>query len=157
MRYAELIENDASDDELFGPGAMTLGLTPQQCQAVAQTLVSCRKHFERDPEFEELEEDDPQEFDDIIRDFNRAIMAFRKNDPFSAVAALSVNPINWDLDDWAYVTHGLVLAFQLTLLKEGYAIGSVNRIISTVRTYAKLSPVISTEEKHAISSVDSLT
>ena len=102
MRYAELLENDVSDDELFGPGAMTLGLTPQQCQAVAQTLVSCRKHFERDPEFEEIQEDDPQEFNDIIRDFNRAIMAFRKNDPFSAVAALSVNPINYDLDDWAY-------------------------------------------------------
>lgn len=101
MRYAELIENDASDDELFGAGALTLGLTPQQCQAVAQVLIGCCNHITKDPEFEELQEDDPQEYNDIIRDFNRAIRAFRKNDPLSAVAALQTNPINYDLDDWA--------------------------------------------------------
>ena len=60
MRYRELLENNVSDDELFGSGALTLGLTPQQCRAIAQTLLDCRKHFERDPEFEELEEDDDE-------------------------------------------------------------------------------------------------
>ena len=46
------------------------------------------------------------------------------------------------LDDpqaWADVTFGLVLAFRQWLLQDGYAVGSVNGRLSTVRTFAKLA------------------
>lgn len=40
---------------------------------------------------------------------------------------------------WHGVTHGLVTGFVRWLLGNGYAIGSVNRKLSTVRVYAKLA------------------
>ena len=42
-------------------------------------------------------------------------------------------------DEWAGVTWGLVKAFVEWMLQEGYAVGSVNVRLSTVRTYARLA------------------
>ena len=42
-------------------------------------------------------------------------------------------------DEWAAVTWGLVKAFVEWMLQEGYAVGSVNVRLSTVRTYARLA------------------
>src|SRR5688572_30725707 len=40
---------------------------------------------------------------------------------------------------WRGVTWGLVEAFKVWMLQEGYAIGSINGRLSTVRTFAKIS------------------
>lgn len=40
---------------------------------------------------------------------------------------------------WRGITWGLVSAFVLYMLKSGYAVGSVNAHLSTIKTYAKLS------------------
>ena len=42
-------------------------------------------------------------------------------------------------DEWAAVTWGLVKAFVEWMLQEGYAVGSVNVRLSTIRTYARLA------------------
>lgn len=48
--------------------------------------------------------------------------------------ALAADPSSWQGMTW-----GLVKGFAAWLLKEGYAIGSVNRKLSTVKVYAKLA------------------
>ncbi len=102
MRYQEIIlENDQSDDELFGTGTMTLGLSPQQCLAVSDALRQIKQYLERSDEFDDIRQDEPADYELILRDFDRAIRAFAKQDPISAVAALQTMPINYDLDDWA--------------------------------------------------------
>ena len=58
---------------------------------------------------------------------------------------------------WSGVTWGLVEAFKAWQLKQGYAIGSINGRLSTVRTYAKLAAkagAITAEESILISSVE---
>src|SRR5512146_2225964 len=42
-------------------------------------------------------------------------------------------------DAWRGVSWGLVSAFVLHMLKQGYAVGSENAHLSTIKTYAKLS------------------
>src|SRR5919106_624347 len=57
---------------------------------------------------------------------------------------------------WSGVTWGLVEGFKLWQLKQGYAIGSINGRLSTVRTFAKLAAKagsISAEESILIASV----
>ena len=57
---------------------------------------------------------------------------------------------------WAGVTWGIVEAFKKWMLQKGYAIGSINGRLSTVRTYARLAAkagVIAPEESIMISSV----
>ena len=57
---------------------------------------------------------------------------------------------------WAGVTWGLVEAFKVWQLQQGYAIGSINGRLSTVRTYAKLAAkagAITAEQSMLISSV----
>jgi len=44
-----------------------------------------------------------------------------------------------DPQAWAGMTAGMVMAFRTWMLTEGYAIGSVNVRLSTVRTYARLA------------------
>lgn len=44
-----------------------------------------------------------------------------------------------DPSSWEHITHGLVTAFVKWMLQEGYAIGTINLRLSTVRTYAKLA------------------
>lgn len=61
-----------------------------------------------------------------------------------------------DPQTWAGVTWGLVEAFKVWQLQQGYAIGSINVRLSTVRTYAKLAAkagAISREEMIMIGSV----
>lgn len=58
---------------------------------------------------------------------------------------------------WSGVTWGLVEAFKVWMLQKGYAIGSINGRLSTVRTYAKLAAkagAITAEESVMISSVE---
>lgn len=40
---------------------------------------------------------------------------------------------------WRHVSHGLVEAFKRHMLREGYAVSTVNRTLSTIRTYAQLA------------------
>ncbi len=57
---------------------------------------------------------------------------------------------------WAGVTWGLVEAFKVWQLQQGYAIGSINGRLSTVRTYAKLAAkagAITAQESILIASV----
>src|SRR5262245_5202493 len=58
---------------------------------------------------------------------------------------------------WRGVTWGLVESFKAWQLKQGYAIGSINGRLSTVRTYAKLAAkagAITAEESILIASVE---
>jgi integrase len=58
---------------------------------------------------------------------------------------------------WAGVTWGLVEAFKIWQLQQGYAIGSINGRLSTVRTYARLAAkagAISAHESILIASVE---
>ncbi len=62
-----------------------------------------------------------------------------------------------DPQAWTGVTWGLVEAFKVWQLQRGYAIGSINGRLSTVRTYARLAAkagVIPAEESILISSVE---
>ena len=57
---------------------------------------------------------------------------------------------------WRGVTWGLVEAFKVWMLQEGYAIGSINDRLSTVRTYAELAAkagAITADELRMIHSV----
>lgn len=59
-------------------------------------------------------------------------------------------------DAWRGVTWGIVEAFKQWMLQRGYAIGSINRRLSTVRTFAGIAAkagAISTEESILIASV----
>lgn len=61
---------------------------------------------------------------------------------------------------WSGVTWGLVEAFKVWQLQQGYAIGSINGRLSTVRTYARLvakAGAITAEESILISSVEGYT
>ena len=51
-----------------------------------------------------------------------------------AGSALSTDPASWQGMTW-----GLVKGFVAWMLGEGYAIGSINRKLSTVNVYAKLA------------------
>lgn len=58
---------------------------------------------------------------------------------------------------WHGVTWGLVEAFKIWQLQQGYAIGSINGHLSTVRTYAKLAAkagAITAQESILVSSVE---
>lgn len=70
-------------------------------------------------------------------------------DPNCAISAevLATTP-----DAWADVTWGLVEAFKRWLLTESYSIGTINRILSTVKVYAKLAfkAGVLTTEQHAL-------
>jgi integrase len=58
---------------------------------------------------------------------------------------------------WAGVTWGLVEAFKVWMLQQGYAIGSINGRLSTVRTFAKLAAkagAITAQESILIVSVE---
>src|SRR5690349_7881975 len=57
---------------------------------------------------------------------------------------------------WRGITWGIVEAFRNWMLQQGYAIGSINGRLSTVRTYAKIAAragAISAEESILIASV----
>lgn len=56
-------------------------------------------------------------------------------------AAKSVSAVNMahDLAAWSGITHGLIEAFNLWQLSHGYAIGSVNVHLATIKTYASLA------------------
>lgn len=61
-----------------------------------------------------------------------------------------------DPETWQGMTWGLVKGFVAWMLKEGYAIGSINRKLSTVKVYAKLAAqagAIGTENLALIRSV----
>lgn len=47
---------------------------------------------------------------------------------------LATNPNSWN-----GVSFGLIEAFKISLLNEGYAIGTINRTLSTIKVYAKLA------------------
>lgn len=54
-------------------------------------------------------------------------------------AALSVNDLFTDADAWRGITWGLVQAFVNWQIGSGYAVGSINIHLSTVKTYARLA------------------
>jgi integrase len=67
-----------------------------------------------------------------------------------------VTHLQQDPELWIGTTWGLVAGFVQWMLKEGYAIGSINRKLSTLKTYCKLaakSGVIDTQELTLIRSV----
>jgi integrase len=72
-----------------------------------------------------------------------ALLARCLGDPQPDGAGIPGAPSGADLADdptaWAGVTWGLVSLFQRWLLRGGYAIGTVNGHLSTVKTYARLA------------------
>lgn len=60
-------------------------------------------------------------------------------DATAGAACPSADQLQHEPAAWHGVTHGLVMGFVQWLLHSGYAIGSVNRKLSTVRVYAKLA------------------
>lgn len=58
---------------------------------------------------------------------------------------------------WTGITHGLVKAFLRLLLMEGYAIGTVNLHLSTIKTFSKLATAagaLSTQERALIRDIE---
>lgn len=88
----------------------------------------------------------------------------QRTDLASFATFLAVAGVETDADalqaippTWEGVTWGLVSAFREWQVSEGYAIGTINRRLSTVRTYAGLAVkagVIPKEEKPMIASVN---
>lgn len=66
--------------------------------------------------------------------FAEYLRAFGVAEPFLNAAALQQ-----DADAWRGVTWGLVDGFVRWMVQQGYAIGTVNRKLSTVKGYAKLA------------------
>ena len=62
------------------------------------------------------------------------------------VAGLELGDLFNDPDAWRGVTWGLVQTFVKWMLDQGYAVGSVNVRLSTVKTYAKLAAKAGTIE-----------
>jgi integrase len=58
---------------------------------------------------------------------------------YLAVAGLRLGNLESDLSGWSGISHGLVAGFIKWLEREGYAIGSINVRLATVRTYAALA------------------
>ena len=58
---------------------------------------------------------------------------------YLASAGVLVDDMTHDLAAWSSITHGLVEGFNLWQLAQGYAIGSVNVRLATVKTYASLA------------------
>lgn len=58
---------------------------------------------------------------------------------FLADAGVPVGNLEHDAEAWRGLTRGLVEAFALWQLRAGYAIGTINVRLSTVRTYAQLA------------------
>src|SRR5262245_13439180 len=54
-------------------------------------------------------------------------------------AGVATGEMGAEPEAWAGVTWGLVTGFVRWQVAEGYAIGSINRALSTVKTYAKLA------------------
>ena len=63
-------------------------------------------------------------------------------------------------DLWKNITHGEVNAYQLWMMKEGYALTSINRAVYAVRTYARqamLAGVMSAEVYQRIAAIQSVS
>lgn len=58
---------------------------------------------------------------------------------YLAVVGLQLENLDSDLSSWSGVSHGLVTGFVRWLEREGYAIGSINVRLATVRAYAALA------------------
>jgi integrase len=69
--------------------------------------------------------------------FAQFLGAVRAIDPADAPALGARLP--FDANAWANVTHGIVAAFLRWQLNEGYAIGSINVRLATVRRYCQLA------------------
>lgn len=54
-------------------------------------------------------------------------------------AGVFIENMHEDLEQWHGITYGLVEGFQRWLHEQGYAIGSVNARISTIKTYCQLA------------------
>jgi integrase len=75
---------------------------------------------------------------------------------FLATLGLPAEALSSNAEAWHGVTHGIVSAFRNGLLQNSYAVGSVNRILSTIKKYAALaakSGVISTDQLTLIKGV----
>lgn len=76
---------------------------------------------------------------------------------FLASAQHRANGLAYDLAEWDFVTWGLVEAFVQWQLKQGYALGSVNVRMATVKAYCQLAAkaeYLSTHELALIKSVE---
>jgi len=69
----------------------------------------------------------------------RQVAALRLFSRYLTEAGLSPGDLAEDVDAWAGLTWGLVEGFRQWLLEAGYAVGSVNVRLSTIRTYATLA------------------
>lgn len=70
--------------------------------------------------------------------------------------SISADKLQTDAAAWRGVTHGLVAGFVRWMLTQGFALGTVNRKLSTVRVYAKLAAaagVIAADESTLIAGV----
>jgi integrase len=72
-----------------------------------------------------------------LRRQERAIELFTQY--LADVGGLVVGDLFGDLDAWRGVTWGLVQGFVKWLLEAGYAMGTINVRLSTIRTYTKLA------------------
>lgn len=58
---------------------------------------------------------------------------------FLASTGVIVEDLHTRLEQWASIEHGLVQAFVAWQLREGYATGSINVRLATIKTYCKLA------------------
>ena len=68
--------------------------------------------------------------------------------------------LSTEKDLWKHITHGEVNAYQLWMMKEGYALTSINRALYALRTYARqamLTGVMTAEIYQRIAAIQSVS
>ena len=83
------------------------------------------------------------DFNDLKSD--RTLATYRQNlDSFCEYLGLgglyrTADDLQHNAESWSFCTHGLVVGYRKWLLREGYAIATVNLRLATVRKYARLA------------------
>ena len=75
----------------------------------------------------------------LFSEFINAVYEKAEGSQLSVPFRLEPNQLYFDPATWQLVSHGLIMLFKNFLEKEGYALSSINRSISTIRKYAGLA------------------
>lgn len=74
-----------------------------------------------------------------LRAHDTDLMSFADFLHTSGITSAPIEDLNTNPQSWQEITYGLLETYKLMMLNEGYAIGTINRRLSTIRKYAKLA------------------
>ena len=115
------------------PHGAALAIRGAQADAAAHEVVIAEYRSRQTPNTRLRHDTDLKLFADFLVTVGVVVPVDEKEVPILAT----------DPHAWAGMTAGVVMAFRTWMLAEGYAIGSVNVRLSTVRTYARLAHLAS--------------